>query len=182
VSVQTLYTHFGSKGGLLAAVFDEEMAEPRHHIGFGRAWKSRHGEAALRSMLEATLTFWQRAWPMIEFALRVRRTDTELGARIEAFDERRLETLLVICRRIDDEGRLRRNLSAARAARFAFGLSTPYVYEALIVQNGLPITVARGLAVEAVMAVVIEPGSRPVSGKPIDWAQLGLPPSGAGRG
>jgi hypothetical protein len=112
----------------------------------------------------------------------VRRTDPELGARIDAFDERRLETLVVICRRLDEEGRLPRGLTSARAARLAFSLSTPYVYEALVVQNGLPAAAARELAVEAVVRVVIEPGSRPVPSDPVDWARLGLRSRGAGRG
>lgn len=182
VSVQTLYSHFGSKGGLLAEVFEEEMAQPRHHAGFAQTWNATHGEAALRTMVNATLTFWQRAWPIIEFALRVRRTDPEIGARIDAFDERRRETLAVICRRIDEEGRLPQGLTPARAARLAFGLSTPYVYEALVVQNGVPAAAAREQVVAAVTAVVIDPQRRPMPDETLDWTRLGARAAGAGRG
>jgi AcrR family transcriptional regulator len=171
VSIQTLYSHFGSKGGLLGALFQREMSQAGLYAGFERVWSSKHGEQALRTMLEATHGFWQYAWPMIEFALRVRRTDPEVGARIAAFDAGRLGDLQVICRRLHEERRLRRGVSAARAARLAFGLSTPYVYEALVVQNGLPLKVARELAVDGVIGVVVEPGSPAVPSDTIEWAR-----------
>jgi AcrR family transcriptional regulator len=174
VSVQTLYSHFGSKGGLVVALFDEEMGRAGLYVGFERVWSSPHGEGAFRAMLDATMKFWQRAWPLIAFALRVRRIDRELGARIDTFDQGRLDHLGVICRRLQEEGRLRSGLSPARAARLAFGLTTPYVYEALVVQNRLPASVARELAVEAVIGAVLKPGTRPVLSDKVDWARLGL--------
>lgn len=161
VSIQTLYSHFGSKAGLLGELFEKEMTDAGVG-GFKPVWNAKHGEQALRTMLELTLGFWQRAWPMIEFALRVRRLDPEVGARIDVFDKRRLASLQAICRRLDEEGRLAAGLSPARAARLAFSLSTPYVYEALVVQNAVPAATARELAVRAVIGVVVEPGRKPV--------------------
>ena len=174
VSVQTLYSHFGSKGGILVAVFDELMGEAGLRAGFERVWRTNHGEAALREMLEATLGFWRDAWPVIAFGLRVRRIDPELGARIETFDKSRLGHLLVICRRLEEEKRLPRGLAAERAARLAFGLTTPYVYEALVVQWGMPASAAAALVVEAVARAVLKPSSQAVHTKGIDWARLGL--------
>jgi len=130
VSVQTLYSHFGSKGGLLATLFEQEMAEAGTHTEFEHVWRTGDGEAALRAMLEATFAFWRRAWPLIAFALRVRRSDRELGERIDVFDQRRLARLVEICRRLRTQHRLVSALSPAGAAQLAFSLSTPYVYEA----------------------------------------------------
>ena|SRR5437588_3224045 len=180
VSVQTLYSHFGSKGGLLLALFDELMREGGLYAGFERVWRSKHGETALRAMLEATLRFWESAWPLVEFGLRVRRVDRELGARINRFDESRLGDLIVICRRLREEARLATGLSVDGAATLAFGLTTPYVYEALVVQNGMPAPAARARVQEAVVATIVRPGSRPVPADRIDWKRPGLgpPPSG----
>lgn len=174
VSVQTIYSHFGSKGGLLAAMADEIENEAGLYAGFESIWRSKHGEAALRTALNAALRLWEQAWNFVAFTLRVRRTDAELRARLEGFDKSRLEHLLVICRRLDEEGRLADGLSASRAALLAFALTTPYVYEALVVDKRIPARAARRLVVESVLRAVLKPGSRPVPADTIDWKRLGL--------
>ena len=83
VSVPTLYSHFGSKGGLLSALVDQISGEAGLYAGFERVWACEDGESALRTMLGTTLAFWHDAWIFIQFGLRVRRTDAELGARFE---------------------------------------------------------------------------------------------------
>lgn len=177
VSVPTLYSHFRSKSGLLSALLGQIESEAGLFAGFERVWRSPDGEAALRTMLEATLRFWQHAWTFVAFALRVRRTDSELGARFDRLDRSRLGHLVVICRRLRDERRLRAGLSPARAGRLAFALSTPYVYEALVVQFGVPAPSAKRMVVDAVVGAVLRPGSSPVrAADPIDWAALGLKP------
>jgi AcrR family transcriptional regulator len=176
VSVPTLYSHFGSKGGLLSALTAEVESEVGLFAGFARVWQCRDGEAALRTMLDSTMRFWQEAWTFIEFALRVRRTDEELAARIGRLDDSRLGHLEVICKRLRQEGRLKVGVTAARAARITFALTTPYVYEALVVQGGLPSGAARDMAVDAAVGAVIRPGTEPVQVPAIDWSRLGLRP------
>jgi AcrR family transcriptional regulator len=171
VSIQTLYSHFGSKGGLLGELFEQEMNQAGLYGGFERVWSPKHGEQALRRMLESTLAFWQSAWPLIEFALRVRRTDRDVGARIEGFDKGRLGHLQLICRRLQDERRLRRGLSASRAARLAFSLSTPYVYEALVVQNEVAVRIAYEMIIDAVIGVIIDPATEPVVSNHMNWVR-----------
>jgi AcrR family transcriptional regulator len=176
VSVPTLYTHFESKGKLLSAVVAEISTEAGLFAGFERVWRCNDGESALRTMLETTFRFWQRAWGLVEFGLRVRRTDPELGARFDRLDESRLGHLMVICRRLAQEGRLKPRTSPARAARAAFALTTPYVYEALVVHGGLPMVAARRIAVDCALNAVLRPDSHPVPSDRIDWAKLGLKP------
>jgi len=175
VSVQTVYTHFGSKGGLLVALAAETQKEAGL-LGFERVWSSNHGEAALRAMLESTFELCDYAWPYIAFTLRVRRSDSELDALITRYDKSRLLHLIVICRRLQKEGRLAGRLTTAQAARLAFSFTTPYVYEALVVQNGLPPRVARALVVDAIIGAVVRPGSQAVPTDKIDWTRLGLRP------
>src|SRR6266550_7408104 len=122
VSVPTLYTHFESKGKLLSAVVGDISREVGLIAGFERVWRCNDGESALRTMLEATFGFWHRAWSVVQFGLRVRRIDPELGARFDRLDESRLGHLAVICRRLAQEGRLKTRTSPARAARAAFAL------------------------------------------------------------
>jgi AcrR family transcriptional regulator len=176
VSVPTLYTHFESKGKLLSAVVGEISTEAGLFAGFERVWQCNDGESALRTMLETTFRFWHRAWSMVEFGLRVRRTDPELGARFDRLDDSRLGHLLVICRRLAQEGRLKPRTSPAHSARAAFALTTPYVYEALVINGGLPMAAARRIAVDGALNAVLRPRSRPVYSERIDWAKLGLKP------
>jgi AcrR family transcriptional regulator len=174
VSIQTIYTHFGSKGGLFLALADEVEREAGLFVALDRVWRCHHGEEALRIALDGAFGLWQNAWDFIAFGLRVRRTDAELGARLDGFDRGRLGLLLVICRRLQKEDRLAGDLPPGRAARLVFALTTPYVYEALVVQAGIPPQVARQLVVEAVIGAVLRPDSRPVIEDSIDWKRLGL--------
>lgn len=174
VSVQTVYSHFGSKGGLLVALVDEVERDTGLYARFEAIWRCSHGEAALQAALAATLEFWEDAWDFIAFALRVQRLDPELGARMEGFDKSRRGHLLVICRRLQEEHRLTDGLSVDRAATLAFALSMPYVYEALVVDRSIPARVARELVVEAVTRTVLKPGSKAQREDRIDWKRLGL--------
>jgi AcrR family transcriptional regulator len=172
VSVQTLYSHFGSKGGLLVAMFEEVMEDAGLYAGFGRVWASRDGETALRAMVEAALGFWADAWPLIEFCLRVRRTDRELGARIDGFDASRLQDMRVICVRLAEEGRLREGLTAEDAARLAFALTSPYIHEALVIQAGTPAEVARRQVADLVTRNLVRVDTQPVrEGRSVDWSR-----------
>jgi AcrR family transcriptional regulator len=176
VSVPTLYSHFGSKGGLLSAVVGQIEAEAGLFAGFGLVWECEDGEAALRTMLDATLRFWEQAWTFIEFALKVRRTDTELAARFDRIDKSRVGHLVVICKRLSEEGRLASGATPAQAARLAFALTTPYVFEALVVQGGVPANAARRMVVEAAAGAVIDVDATPIETLPVDWVKLGLRP------
>jgi len=176
VSVPTLYSHFESKGKLLSAVVGEISREAGLFAGFERVWRCRDGESALRTMLETTFRFWHRAWNLVEFGLRMRRTDPELGAHFDRLDESRVGHLVVICRRLAQEGRLNAGTSPARAARVAFAMTTPYVYEALVVDGGLALSAAERIAAGAALDAILRPGSKPLRSEAIDWARLGLKP------
>ena len=174
VSVQTLYSHFGSKGGLFLAMADEIEKEAGLQAGFEAIWRAKHGEAALRTALDAALKLWDSSWNFIAFTLRARRTDAELRVRLEGFDKSRLGHLEVICRRLQEERRLADGLTAAGAARLAFALTTPYVYEAMVVEGGLSARASRSLLINSVSRVVLKSGSQPVPTQSIDWNRLGL--------
>ena len=176
VSVPTLYSHFGSKGGLLSALTDQISREAGLYAGFERVWACRDGEAALRTMVGATLGFWRDAWTFIQFGLRVRRSDAELGARFDRLDSSRKGHLLVICRRLHEEKRLKPGMTPAKAAALVFALTTPYVYESLVAAGGMSDRAARAITVETAVESVLRTGSRPIRSKSIDWVKLGLRP------
>jgi len=179
VSVQTIYSNFGSKRGLVLAAIDDMQREVGLYGEFDAVFASPHGEAALRRMLQATFMLWDRGWPLVSFTLRARRIDRELGAQLAEVDTMRRTHLWVIYRRLDAEGRLRTPGAAELAADVAFALSTPTVYEELVHGRGWPVDHATDTIADIVIQATVDPATTPIADPPPDWGALGLGASGS---
>ena len=178
VSVQTLYTHFGSKRGLLLAVIDAAQRDAGTYADFERVWHSPDGETALRRMIGATVRVWARAWPIVEFSERARRTDPQILRHLREVDGYRLANLRSITDRLAIEERLRPGLDAAAAADLAFAMSLPAIYEQLVRVRGWSELRAASSVTDAVVAAVIDPARPAVGQPPADWSAA-LRPSDA---
>lgn len=174
VSVQTIYSNFGSKRGLILAAIDDMQREVGLYEEFDAVFASPHGEAALRRMLGATFRLWDQGWPLVHFTLRARRSDPEIGAQLAEVDTMRRTHLWVICRRLDAEGRLRTPGATEVATDLAFTLSTPTVYEDLVRARGWPPDVAAATVIDIVADALIDPTTPAVTDPPPDWGALGL--------
>ena len=182
VSAQTLYTHFGSKRGLLMAVIDAVQRDAGLYADFDRVWQSPDGETALRRMLGATFQLWDGAWPFVEFSERARRTDPEILRYMRDVDGYRLGNLRSITRQLALEGRLRNGLDAGAAADLAFALSTPSTYDELVRVRRWPLRRATAAVIESIVAGLID-ASTPVSeSAPADWSSVHKPVQGATLG
>jgi AcrR family transcriptional regulator len=170
VSVQTLYTHFGSKRGLLLAVIDSVQQDAGLYTDFEQVWRSPDGETALRRMIEATIRVWDRAWAIVEFAERARRADPEILRHLREVDGYRLANLVSITERLAIEGRLRAGLDACAAAEAAFALSVPPVYEELVQVRQWPLERASRVVVATIIGMVIDPATAPLVDPPADWS------------
>lgn len=176
VSVQTLYTHFGSKRGLLLAVIDSVQHEAGLYDDFDSVWQSPDGETALRRMVEATLKLWDRAWPIVQFAERARRADPEIQAHLREVDGYRRANLVSIAERLAVEGRLRPPRDAAMAADLAFALSLPAVYEELVQVRTWPLARAVSTVAQSVVTALLDPATEPVLEPAADWSSVLRPP------
>ena len=172
VAVQSVYDHFGSKGGLLMAVLEDAQRSAGLYDAFARVFRSPDGETALRRMIGATEAVWHGAWPYIEFMLRSRRIDPVVKREVAILDASRHAHLWAICRRLQDEGRIRGRHSAGWAADQAFALTHPVVYEELAVRRGWTLAATTSAITTAVAAAVLEPGSTPVRSPTPDWPAL----------
>ena len=172
VAVQTIYDQFGSKGGLLIAVVNELQRSAGLFEAFSGVFRSPDGETAMRRMIDATVTFWGRAWPYLEFLLRSRRIDPVVGREMDFIDRLRNAHYWAIARRLEEEGRLREGLTADDAADQAFAFTTPTVYEELAVRSGASTASAVDTVTRAVLAVILEPGAEAANVGPPDWAAL----------
>lgn len=170
VSVQTIYTHFGSKRGLLIAVLDAAQRDAGLYADLDRVWSSPDGETALRRMVESTIRLWHRAWPFVAFSERARRMDQEIGRHMAEVDGYRLANLRSITDRLALEGRIGRGQRPDRAADVAFALTVPSVYDELVQVRAWPVDEATMAIVEAVAAAVIEAGASSQLIGPADWS------------
>jgi AcrR family transcriptional regulator len=182
VSVQTLYSHFGSKRGLLLAVIDSVQEDAGLYTSFELVWRSPDGETALRRMLEATIRIWDGAWAFVEFAERARRVDSEIQGHLREVDGYRRSNLLSITERLAVEGRLRAGQDAVMAADLAFALSLPSVYEELALVRGWPLDRVVSAVTESVVTTLIDPATLPVLDPAADWSSVLRPPDIMTRG
>ena len=169
VSVQTLYTHFGSKRGLLMAVIDSTQRDVGLYVDFDRIWSSPDGETALRGMIEATFRLWAGAWPLVSFSERVRWTDPELERYMREVDGYRLANLRSITDQLALEGRLLAGIDAAAAADMAFALSMPAVYQQLAMAREWPLDGVIETMTEVVVVAVVDRAAA-VPGTAADWS------------
>lgn len=173
VSVQTIYTHFGSKGRLLMTAVDEVQRDAGLYAGFEHVWASADGETALRRMVEATFTLWDRAWPFVEFTVRARRTDPVVRDHLRFIDSMRHAHLRSIVDRIADEGRLSPGRTAGEATDLAFAMTTPALYEELVVIRGWSIESVIATAAGSVVVATIRGDVPPVVDPPAVWPMAG---------
>ena len=172
VAVQTIYDQFGSKGELLIAVIGDVQDSLGLFDSFGPVFESPDGEEAMRRMIDATVSFWARAWPYLAFLLRARRVDPVVMREMGFIDRLRHAHFWAIARRIGDEGRIRDGHSVDWAANEAFALTTPSVYEELAVLGAGTTAEVIETETTAVLAVLLEPGTEPVRTPPPDWPAL----------
>lgn len=172
VALQTIYDHFGSKGGLLMAVVEDVQRSAGLSDAIRAVFRSRDGETALRKMIEATFALWHGGWPYIEFMLRSRRVDPVVERENAVLDALRHAHLWAICRRLQDEGRIRGRRSATWAADQVFALTTPTVYEELVVRRGWSLRAATAAVTTAAGAAVLRPETTAVRSPAPDWAAL----------
>jgi AcrR family transcriptional regulator len=171
VAVQTVYSQFGSKRGLLLATIERVQRDAGLYVDFVGVWSSPDGETALRRMVAATFGLWDRAWPFVEFAMGAARIDPDLAAQMRIVDSFRHEHLWLICRRLAEEGRLARDRGPEWAADLSFAMTVPAVYEELVrVRAWQPERAAADVA-DAVIRAVIRPGSRVADVPPPDWSE-----------
>lgn len=173
VSVQTIYTHFGSKRGLVLAAIDDMQQDIGFYADLESVFASPHGEAALRRMVAATFRLWDRGWPLVAFTLRARRLDKDIGAQLAEVDSMRRSHLWMICRRLDAEGRLRAPGATEPATDLAFALSTPTVFEELVRARGWPPEHAADTIADIIVDTIVDPATDAVIDPPPDWSALG---------
>ncbi len=136
VAVQTIYNALGSKSEVLLAVVaaalrgDEERS-PREFVR-ERARRAATG----REMLGVAVAFWmdvrQRSEPLFRVVREAAATDREIAALEQELDTRRLESMRVAARDLEQRGWLRDGLDVESAAVTLWALSHVSAYRLLL--------------------------------------------------
>ncbi len=91
---------------------------------------------------------------------------------MDYIDRLRHAHLWAITMRLEQERRLRIGETSDSAADQAFALTTPTVYEELVVKRGATTASAVETSTRAVLGTIIEQGSLPAADGPPDWGAL----------
>lgn len=172
VAIQTVYDQFGSKGALLIAVVNDVQRSYGLFGAFRGVFESPDGEVAMRRMIDATVSFWHQGWPYVDALLRSRRVDPVVGREMAFIDRLRHAHYWAITQRLADEGRIRVGETAGSAADQAFALTTPAIYEELVVLRGATVTSAIETSTRAVLGAILQPGAVAAPIAPPDWSSL----------
>lgn len=156
VTVQTVYSHFGSKGGLVTAMIDRVSMEQGLLKKLAAIRSLEDGVSGLKAQVNTTFGFWHTAWPFIKLLLDLRRVDSDFADQIAKLDVSRLADLVSVTEQMRRESTLRNGLQPKEAAALAFSLTTPYVYEELVASGRLSYAAALRLVRDVAVAAIIQ--------------------------
>jgi AcrR family transcriptional regulator len=124
----TLYNHFGSRAGLLVAIFQElgrRMQAARIHA----AMRLPDPEQALVAMLRESTQAWARERELVRKVLALSALDAALGREVQRAERQRRHSLLHLARRLFAADLLA--ISAPESAAVLAGLTSFQAFEAL---------------------------------------------------
>lgn len=137
VARATVFTQFGSKGGLLAALV-ERMSESAGTAHLVEAMNTLDPIAALDAVVEVGTRLWADKQPLYTALVAAAQVDRSVAATLEAKDADRCEAIGHLVARLAANGRLAAGVTEDDAARI-FGLLTSFgTYEQLAAGDGPP--------------------------------------------
>ena len=128
ISRQTVYLHYGSRGGLLVALV--RRADERFEIKekFNAALKRQKPKERLAMTLQAWLEFVPKIYPVAKDLIRLRETDPEAAnAWTDRMDELR-EWLLDLTRSFETDGALKDQWTPEQASQFFWAQTSVQVW------------------------------------------------------
>jgi AcrR family transcriptional regulator len=136
VTRQTVYNHFGSKGGLLRAVaaYVEDRADLPSFLG--KVFSSADGLSMLRAMLDAVVAVEPKIRPMSRVIHAARIEDDTARELWHNRMNSRLMGMTMVMNRLNADGLLKPGLGPEEAAEIAWSFASPHHYEFLVVDRG----------------------------------------------
>lgn len=138
ISRQTVYLHFGTRGGLLMALV--RRADERFGIKeqFDAALEKSDPRERLRDTLRAWLNFVPKVYPVAKDLIRLRDTDTEAAAAWEDRMSDLRDWLLALTHSLYEDGALKGHWTPQQASRVFWAQTSIQVWGLLKSDCGWP--------------------------------------------
>jgi len=140
VSVETIYKGFGGKPGLVRAIIEQGLAGEGPIPAEQRSDHIRETEPDPRRIMAAwgafTAELGPRVMPMFLLARDAAASDPEIADVVDQLSASRLERMTVTARGLARAGHLRPGISVEDAADIQWALSSPELYELLVLRRG----------------------------------------------
>jgi len=140
VSVETIYKRFGSKSGLVRAIFDRGLAGRGLVPAERRSDQMRAQQTDPRSIMRQwgmlTAEVGSVVTPIRQLIRSASVTDPDMATLLKDSDEERLERMRGHARFLKDRGHLRTAVTVAEATDLLWTCSSVELYELLVLRRG----------------------------------------------
>ncbi len=140
VSVETIYKAFGSKAGLVRAIYERGLEGTAAVRAFERSDAMRERETDPRTIMRKwgllTAEVAAEVTPIRLLIRSAAATDPDMAALLRANDASRLRRMRHHARFLADRGYLRKGVTVAQATDVLWTCSSAEIYELLVLQRG----------------------------------------------
>jgi AcrR family transcriptional regulator len=164
VSVETVYKAFGSKPGLVRAIYELSLAGSGPVPAETRSDAVQEFERDPREIIRAWGTLTAEVAPRVSPLLLLVRAaavnDTEMAGLQAELDARRLARMTHNARNLAATGPLRPGITAKQAAEVMWTYSSPELYELLVIKLGWDLERYSRFVAEAMISALLPPEPR----------------------
>jgi AcrR family transcriptional regulator len=144
VTRRTIYLHFGSKAALLLAVADEAERVAGLPEFRARLLEAHTLEEILERLADIQVQYVPRTYESIRLVHAARREEPAADEVWNARMRRRRATFRLLAAQIQEQGRLAQGLTLDDAVMLIWVLTSPHMYEYLVVDGGWSLKRYRG--------------------------------------
>jgi AcrR family transcriptional regulator len=144
VTRRTIYLHFGSKTELLLAVVDEDEAAAGLPELVARLRKAQTPEEIVERLADIQVQYVPRIYESIRLVHAARREEPAANEVWNGRMRRRRATYRLLAARLKEQGRLNPSLTVDDAVMLFLVLTSPHMYEYLVVDGGWSLKRYRG--------------------------------------
>jgi AcrR family transcriptional regulator len=144
VTRRTIYLHFGSKAALLLAVADEAERVAGLPEFRARLLEAHTPEEILERLADIQVQYVPRTYESIRLVHAARREEPAADEVWNARMRRRRATFRLLAAQIQEQGRLAQGLTLDDAVMLIWVLTSPHMYEYLVVDGGWSLKRYRG--------------------------------------
>jgi AcrR family transcriptional regulator len=169
VSVDTIYKAFGGKPGLVNAICQQALSGegpvPAEVRSDSLQAHERDPRQIIRGWGKLTAEIAPRVAPILLLVRAAATADPEMARLQSQLGAQRLERMTDNARNLANTGGLHHGLSVKRAAEIMWTYSSPELYELLVLTRGWPLKHYSTFIADAMIAVLLAPGSAPRPGR-----------------